>query len=157
MPQEDAATQPMEEDAIGGPERIMVTTDQDVPRSFVMYENKRIGAFIKPVLQLSSTLIAYRASRSGEDAEKLSGRTSTLVLARLGVVGKVAGWSSLRLNIQLSRGRTQPSFSAGTPASSSHTPVSIAVLPPPASPRTRSMPVAWKPSLQKSPVATLTR
>ncbi|CAN0563991.1 unnamed protein product, partial [Laminaria digitata] len=89
----------------------MASTDTEVPRAFVLYENKEIGAFIKPVLQLSSTVVGYIPKRAG-DTGSLSGRTSTLVLARFGVEGKVTDWISFRSvferNIGFSLARNGP-------------------------------------------------
>lgn len=91
--------------------RVLATADQPVQRAFVMYENREIGAFIKPVLQLSSTLVRFIPFRAG-DNDTLSGRTSTLVLARFGVEGKIADWISFRSvferNIGFSLARNGP-------------------------------------------------
>jgi len=99
------------EATVASPSRVMASTDTEVPRAFVLYENKEIGAFIKPVLQLSSTVVGYIPKRAG-DTGSLSGRTSTLVLARFGVEGKVTDWISFRSvferNIGFSLARNGP-------------------------------------------------
>ncbi|MEQ9499860.1 MAG: hypothetical protein RIT81_23480 [Deltaproteobacteria bacterium] len=76
-------------------QRLLSTATEAVPRAFVVYENERIGAFIKPVLQISSTVVGYVPSLSGEN-DNLSGRTSTLLLARFGVEGRITDWISFR-------------------------------------------------------------
>lgn len=77
-------------------QRVLSTTDEPVPRAFVIYENERIGAFLKPVLQISSSLVGYLPSRDGDDEGQLSGRTSTMLLARFGVEGRITDWISFR-------------------------------------------------------------
>jgi hypothetical protein len=88
-----------------------VITNTEVPRAFVIYENKETGGFIKPVLQLSSTVVGYMPKRAG-DNDTLSGRTTTLVLARFGLEGKVTDWISFRSvferNIGFSLARNGP-------------------------------------------------
>ena len=88
-------TDARQRDEISTDRRILATTDKSVPRSFVMYENDEVGAFFKPVLQMSAALVGYAPKLSSED-DKLSGRTSTLLLARFGVEGRITDWISFR-------------------------------------------------------------
>ncbi len=76
-------------------QRLLSTAAEAVPRAFVIYENECIGTFIKPVLQISSTVVSYVPTLSGENSA-LSGRTSTLLLARFGLEGRITDWISFR-------------------------------------------------------------
>ena len=75
-------------------QRILGTSDQPVPRNFVLYENEEVGAFIKPVVQLSASVVGYMPDRDAD--EQLSGRTSTLLLARFGMEGQITDWIHFR-------------------------------------------------------------
>lgn len=77
-------------------QRLLSTTDEPIPRAFVIYENARIGAFLKPVLQLSTSVVGYMPKRDGDTEGELSGRTSTMLLARFGVEGRLTDWISFR-------------------------------------------------------------
>ena len=76
-------------------QRLLSTTDQPVPRAFVLYEDAEFGAFIKPVLQLSASVVGYIPDRDN-DEDQLSGRTSTLLLARFGFEGQLTDWIHFR-------------------------------------------------------------
>ena len=76
-------------------QRVLSTADQPVPKSFVIYENREIGAFIKPVLQTSASVVGYIPDRDN-DEDQLSGRTSTLLLARFGMEGRINDWIHFR-------------------------------------------------------------
>ncbi len=91
-------------------DRVLGTADQAVPKSFVIYENPEVGAFIKPVLQMSAATVGYFPDRDNDN--ELSGRTSTLLLARIGVEGQITDWIHFRSvferNIGFSLARNGP-------------------------------------------------
>ena len=92
-------------------QRILGTADQGVPKEFVIFENEETGTFIKPVLQMSATVVGYIPDRTRDD-DQLSGRTATLLLSRLGVEGQLTDWIHFRSvferNIGFSLARNGP-------------------------------------------------
>jgi len=76
-------------------QRTLATADQAVPRNYVLYENPEVDAFIKPVLQMSTSVVGYLPDRDTDD-DQLSGRMSTLLLARFGLEGQLTDWIHFR-------------------------------------------------------------
>lgn len=74
-------------------ERVLTTTAADVPPDFILWSSEEHDAFIKPVLQISSTLVGYfpTASRDG-----FAWRSSTLLLSRFGLEGQLFGFLTFR-------------------------------------------------------------
>ncbi|MCK6545436.1 hypothetical protein L6R52_06165 [Myxococcota bacterium] len=105
-------------DAAKATERVLATADQAIPREFVIYENAAIDAFLKPVLQLSSTLVGFDPQLSNDS--DVSGRLSTLLIARFGLEGRITTGVTFRsvfernAGFNLARGPVGTSIWEGT-------------------------------------------
>jgi len=87
---------PPEERTLGSrTERVLATADRDVPPEFSIWKNDEIGAFIKPVIQISSLLVGYLPQTDRQNTE-LANRVSTLLLARIGFEGQLFDFVSFR-------------------------------------------------------------
>lgn len=75
-------------------DRTLATTGVPAERAFVFWQSPDHQSFIKPVLQLASLLVGFVPT--SEQADELSGRVSTLALARFGLEGELFGFVTFR-------------------------------------------------------------
>lgn len=92
------------------PVRSLVTADRDIPPTFRIWESDSGDGFLKPVLQIASSVVGY-APESDNNPE-LANRVSTLVLARFGLEGqlneRVSFRSVFERNLGFNLGRNGP-------------------------------------------------
>ena len=93
--QPQAESSPPPSKVVDHGQRVLGTADQPVPQTYLLYEDGDVGAFIKPVVQMAAVVVHYRPDRDLDD-DTLSQRTSTLLLARLGLEGRLTDWIHFR-------------------------------------------------------------
>jgi len=78
-----------------GVDRFLSTADQAVKPEFQIWKDDRLQSFIKPVIQMSSSMVFYTPQSEAEVSEFAS-RLSTLLLARIGFEGELFGFLTFR-------------------------------------------------------------
>lgn len=91
-------------------QRVLATADAPVPRRFVIWSEEGVG-FIKPIIQISSSVVAY-APESETNDQLVGLRGGTLLLSRFGFEGQLYDWISFRTLIERNIGF---SFTRGGP------------------------------------------
>lgn len=66
--------------------------------AFVLWENAKWGAYIKPIIWVSGSVLGYFPSRDGND--DLANRPATLLVSRFGFEGALTEWASFKLEFQ---------------------------------------------------------
>lgn len=75
--------------------RVISTAADPVPPKFKIWENHELNGFIKPVIQISSSLVLYRPITVRTNVEYTE-RLSTLLLSRIGFEGTLFGFLDFR-------------------------------------------------------------
>jgi len=84
------------EESLGtGVDRVLTTAAQDVKPEFEIWKNENLEAFIKPVIQMSSSLVLYMPQSDAQNSD-FANRLSTLLLARIGFEGELFGFVTFR-------------------------------------------------------------
>lgn len=78
-----------------GVDRVLTTAAQAVKPEFEIWQSDELDAFIKPVIQMSSSLVLYMPQSDAENSE-FANRLSTLLLARIGFEGELFGFVTFR-------------------------------------------------------------
>lgn len=91
-------------------DRVLSTVEDEAQPSFVFWESERFNSFIKPMIQVSSSLVGYFPNSSTNP--DLANRASTLLLVRLGFEGQLFRYITFRVgferNIGFSLARNGP-------------------------------------------------
>jgi hypothetical protein len=93
-----SAATPADGRASGPPrsvDRLLSTADQGVAPRFRIWQSDEYQAFIKPIIQLSTSLTTYLPQSDAENSE-FANRVSTLILARIGFEGELFGFVTFR-------------------------------------------------------------
>lgn len=91
----DAGMAQPEERMGTGVDRLISTAAQDVKPEFQIWKDERLNSFIKPVIQMSSSMVLY-APQSNVETSEFANRLSTLLLARIGFEGELFGFVTFR-------------------------------------------------------------
>lgn len=78
-----------------GVDRLISTADQAVEPDFVIWKDDRVNGFIKPIIQMSSSVVGY-VPQSDRDNNEFNSRVSTLLLARIGFEGELFDFVTFR-------------------------------------------------------------
>ncbi|MEM1025229.1 MAG: hypothetical protein AAF627_12180 [Myxococcota bacterium] len=76
-------------------DRVLATADQGIARDFVIWSDEKLDGFIKPIIQLSSSVVGYLPEADVQNRE-FDERVSTLLLSRIGFEGELFGFLSFR-------------------------------------------------------------
>lgn len=94
-----------------GSDRVLSTAGGDVAREFVIWSDDRLQGFIKPIIQVSSSVVGY-VPESDRENQEYAERISTLLLSRIGFEGELFGFVSFRTlferNVGFSLARNGP-------------------------------------------------
>ena len=92
-------------------DRVLATADQRVARDFVIWSDEELDGFIKPIVQISSSVVGY-LPESDVEGREFDERVSTLLLSRIGFEGELFGFLSFRTlferNVGFSLARNGP-------------------------------------------------
>jgi len=92
-------------------DRVLATADQAVARDFVIWSDAELDGFIKPIVQISSSVVGY-LPESDVEGREFDERVSTLLLSRIGFEGELFGFLSFRTlferNVGFSLARNGP-------------------------------------------------
>lgn len=78
-----------------GTDRVLATADQQVKPDFAIWQDDRFDGFIKPIVQMSSSVVGYLPESDRQQSE-FNNRVSTLLLARIGFEGQLFEFLTFR-------------------------------------------------------------
>jgi hypothetical protein len=96
--EEDSAdpTEPPAREQLGRRvDRVLTTAGKDVVPEFEFWKDEELDSFIKPIVQMSSSLVLYMPQSDAENSE-FANRVSTLFLGRIGFEGELFGFVTFR-------------------------------------------------------------
>ncbi len=104
-PEEPAPSEPSSGTPGQDPGRVLATADLPVVPQFRLWESERFGGFIKPVIQLSTSAVAFFPNNQTSE-EVVRARVSTLALARFGFEGQLFDFVTFRTVLERNVGFT---------------------------------------------------